>query len=260
MIPTTPSGTRTRSHAEAVRPHVAFDDLADGIGQRRDRAQAVGHLRDALLGEPQPVDDSRRSAGLRGSGHVARVGAHELVATLVRADRQPAPAPRPWPTSRPSASDLAADFARRPSSGSDVVGIVPGYRRDSLALFGAEQLHEPPGLPRQLGLARRLGRSGRQQPGARARPRHGPPPSTARTWFRRPPGTGPRACRPRRPRPPCAPRASRTCGSRGRRRTGRRRGAPPRRPPAPHRGRRRASPRRGRPRCRRPRPRPAPQR
>ena len=72
MIPTTPSGTRTRCDSQAVGPDPAVDHLADRVGQAGHRAQPVGHGRD-------PLGASRRSR----SSAVASAPARSAWATSV---------------------------------------------------------------------------------------------------------------------------------------------------------------------------------
>ena len=60
-------------------------DLADGIAQRRDLLEALGHRRDGLGRERQAIDEGGVGAGGARGRHVARVGGDEL--RLVAADR-----------------------------------------------------------------------------------------------------------------------------------------------------------------------------
>ena len=114
MTPTTPSGTRTRSDPQAVGAHPALDHLADGVGQRRHLAQAVGHGPDPLGGEPQPVEG--HVGGVTGPGPLEvggvvleqvvvplfeQVGGHEQRTVLGGAVRhQPGPGRPPWRADR----------------------------------------------------------------------------------------------------------------------------------------------------------------
>ena len=56
MKNTTPSGTRTLQHLQAVGAHRRFDHLADRIGQRRDLVQASRNFVDPLAIEQESVD------------------------------------------------------------------------------------------------------------------------------------------------------------------------------------------------------------
>ena len=59
---------------DAVRPAPRLDDGADGIGQRRDLTQAVGHLLDAGLGQREAVDERARQAFRARALQVGAVG------------------------------------------------------------------------------------------------------------------------------------------------------------------------------------------
>ncbi len=79
MTPTTPSGTLHALDHEPVRPHVTLDDLAHRIGQSGDGAQAGGHLADAGIVEPEPVDGRRLGAGASRLRDVGLVGRENFV-------------------------------------------------------------------------------------------------------------------------------------------------------------------------------------
>ena len=87
MIATTPSGTRTRVICEPVGPGPAVEHLADRVGESGDRAQPVGHAREARVGEAQAVErPGRHAARLRGL-EVGVVGGLDLGRPLERAGR-----------------------------------------------------------------------------------------------------------------------------------------------------------------------------
>ena len=62
----------------AVRPGPGFRDLADRIGQRAHHVEAVGHRRDALVVERQPVEERRGRAGGLGVGDVLGIGGEDV--------------------------------------------------------------------------------------------------------------------------------------------------------------------------------------
>jgi len=69
----TPIGTRTFSMRRPLRPRPAADDFADGVAERGHRAQAFGHLGDALIVQAQPVHHRRgHRGGLGGGGRLPR--------------------------------------------------------------------------------------------------------------------------------------------------------------------------------------------
>ena len=78
MIATTPSGTRTRWMRRPFGRRPAVGDLADRIGERRDRPQAVGHGVEPHVGEAEPVDDRGGRPVRLGRGHVVGVGGEDL--------------------------------------------------------------------------------------------------------------------------------------------------------------------------------------
>ena len=80
MMPTTPSGTRTRSIVEAVRPRPPGDDAADGIGQGGDLLEPLGHGLDALGVERQAVEE-----GCRGARLLAAARSRSLAAMMAAA-------------------------------------------------------------------------------------------------------------------------------------------------------------------------------
>ena len=92
----------------------ALDDLTDRVGQRGDRARAVGDAAHARLVERQAVEQSRREPGLAAGLQVARVGLQDLG---VRASSASAIAAAPRPCAR---VDRAPAAARRPSRRGDI--------------------------------------------------------------------------------------------------------------------------------------------
>ena len=114
--------------AQPVRPHVALDDLADGVGQGRDGPQPVGHRGDTRLGEPEPVDHRRRRARLERAGDVVGVRAQDLVAPLDQAARRPARAPRPWPRRATWRAAGRPPWHAGRDRASEMVDIAQGYR------------------------------------------------------------------------------------------------------------------------------------
>ena len=66
------------AHVEAVGQPLAVDDLADRVGQRRDRAHAVGHRAHARLVERQAVEQRGVEPVRAPRLHVARVGLEDL--------------------------------------------------------------------------------------------------------------------------------------------------------------------------------------
>ena len=89
------------AHVEAVGKPLAVDDLADGVGQRGDRAHGVGDRRDPRGVEREPVHQRVGEAGLAPRLEVARVGLEDLGARSSSAS-----------ATRSSAASLAAALMR----------------------------------------------------------------------------------------------------------------------------------------------------
>ncbi len=66
------------AHVEPVGQPEAVEHLADRVGERDDRAHAVGHRGHAALVEREAVHQRRREAGLAARLEVARVGLQDL--------------------------------------------------------------------------------------------------------------------------------------------------------------------------------------
>ena len=62
---------------EAVGPHPAFRDLADGVAQPRHLAQPGRHAPDPVLGQTQPVPGRLDHAGRLGPLQITPIGLHE---------------------------------------------------------------------------------------------------------------------------------------------------------------------------------------
>ena len=67
------------ANLEPVREHPAFDDLTDRVGEVRHRPHRGSHLFDALLAQPQPVDDRGRHAGCLRGGDVDGICLEDLL-------------------------------------------------------------------------------------------------------------------------------------------------------------------------------------
>ena len=98
MIPTTPNGTRTWRSSSPLARVEPRTTSPDRVGQAGDVAEPVGHLRDAALVEPEPVDQRGGGAAALGRGDVLGVrGEHRLGRRGERARRPSRAAPGPSP-------------------------------------------------------------------------------------------------------------------------------------------------------------------
>ena len=180
MIATTPSGTRHALDPQPVGPAPPVEHLADRVGQRGDGAQAVGHARDAGVGEAQPVERVRApcpaaSAASRSTRFAARssavrsleqVGGGEQGGVLVGGRRRRQPGRRrlrPPPELGDGSGRGHGSGLPSPSSRPAVrvaTGMSPRRRRNGAAgeRFGRGEAVSP------TSRASRLGRCGRGDP------------------------------------------------------------------------------------------------
>ena len=85
------------AQVEPVGQPLAADDLADGVGQRGDRAHGVGDAGEPRGVEREPVHQRVGEAVLAPGVEVAGVGLEDLGRALLELRRRRAAAPRPWP-------------------------------------------------------------------------------------------------------------------------------------------------------------------
>ena len=121
------------AHVEAVGQALAVDDLADRVGQRRDRAHAVGHRLHARRVEREAVEQRGVEPARAARLHVARVGLEDLRRRAPRARRRSRAARRPWSPVGSAASARDASRAARHSSATDGRGQAIGDGGDRLA-------------------------------------------------------------------------------------------------------------------------------
>ena len=101
----------------AVRPGPALGDLADRIGEIADHLDAGGHARDALVVEPEPVEEGGVGAVALGLGHVLGIGGEDRGRALCGSASAMAVSASFFCAVGASASTRAALRARCPISG-----------------------------------------------------------------------------------------------------------------------------------------------